>query len=90
MRRLPAKNVTDARTFLVVLDTATFTLTTTGFKKDELQKASEAYLTVEKAAKPNIHAVLVSLDSVHAIRSAYPNFYLDTKAFIEALKFAIR
>jgi Region found in RelA / SpoT proteins len=90
MRRLPPKNVTDARTFLVVLDTAAYTLTTTGFKKEEMAKASEAYLAVEKAEKPNIHAVLVSLESVHAIRSAYPNFYLDTKAFIEALDVALK
>lgn len=90
MRRLPAKNVTDAVAFLVVLDTEKYRLTTTGFKKEELAKASEAYLDVEKTAKPNIHAVLVSLSSVHAIRGAYPNFYLDTEAFIKAVRFAIR
>lgn len=92
LRRLPAKNVTDAVAFLVVLDTAAYTLTTTGFRKEELSKASEAYLAVEKAnaSIPSTQAVLVSLDSVHAIRSAYPNYYLDTTAFIAALNFAIR
>jgi len=69
-----------------------YTLATTGFKKQELPKASEAYLAVEKAtaSKPGTQTVLVSLDSVHALRSAYPNYFLDTNAFVTALKFAIR
>ena len=92
LKQLPTKNVTDAVAFLVVLDTVAYTLATTGFKKEELPKASEAYLAVEKAtaAKPGTQAVLVSLDSVHALRSAYPNYFLDTNAFVTALKFAIR
>jgi ppGpp synthetase/RelA/SpoT-type nucleotidyltranferase len=92
LRQLPAKNVTDAVAFLIVLDTVAYTLATTGFKKEELPKASEAYLAVEKAtaSNPGIQAVLVSLDSVHAIRTAYPNYFLDTNAFVTALKIAIR
>jgi len=92
LKQLPAKNVTDAVTFLVVLDTEAYTLSTTGFKKEELPKASEAYLAIEKttAAKPGTQAVLVSLDSVHALRSAYPNYFLDTNAFVAALNFSIR
>jgi Region found in RelA / SpoT proteins len=92
LRTLPAKNVTDAVAFLVILDTDAYTVQTTGFKKSELPKASEAYLAVEKdtASKPSVQAVLVSLDSVHSLRSAYPNYYLDTDAFIRALQFTIK
>jgi hypothetical protein len=90
LKRLPAKNVTNAVAFLVVLDLKAWTLNTTGFKKEELGKASEAYLAVEKAANPDVHAVLVSLESAHAMRSAYPNYYLDATTFINALEFAIR
>jgi RelA/SpoT family protein len=90
LKRLPAKNVTDAVAFLVVLNLDAWTLSSTGFKKEDLTKASEAYLAVEKAANPAVQAVLVSLESVHSLRSAYPNYYLDATTFINALDFAIR
>jgi hypothetical protein len=38
---------------------------------------------------PGAEAVLVSVDSVTALRSAYPNYFLDTKAFVEAYKLAV-
>jgi len=90
LKRLPAKNVTDAAAFLVVLDLKAWTLANTGFRREELAKASDAYLAIEKAANADVQAVLVSLDSVHALRSAYPNYYLDASTFIRALEFAIR
>lgn len=92
LKQLPAKNVTEAVAFLVVLDTVAYTLATTGFKKEELPRATEAYLAVEKAtaSKPGTQAVLVSLDSIHALRSAYPNYFLDTNAFVTALKLEIK
>jgi hypothetical protein len=92
LKQLPEKNVTDAVVFLLVLDAVAYTLSTKGFKKEELPQASEAYLAVEKstASSPGTQAVLVSLDSVHAIRSAYPNYFLDTSAFLTALNVAIR
>jgi hypothetical protein len=90
LTRLPAKNVTDAAAFLVVLDLKAWTLANTGFTRGELSKTSDAYLAVEKAANPDVQAVLVSLDSVHSLRSAYPNYYLDASTFIRALEFAIR
>jgi Region found in RelA / SpoT proteins len=92
LRGLPAKNVTDAVTFLVKLDTQAHTFSISGFKQEELPKASEAYLAMEKeiASNPAAQAVLVSVDSAHALRSAYPNYFLDTRAFLKALRFAIR
>lgn len=89
LTRLPAKNVTNAVAFLVVLDLKAWTLNTTGFKQEESVKASEAYLAIEKKANPDVQAVLVSLDSVHAMRTAYPNYYLDASEFIRALELAI-
>jgi ppGpp synthetase/RelA/SpoT-type nucleotidyltranferase len=82
----------DAVAFLLVLDANQKTLATTPFKSDELQEASEAYLRVEREMgnRPEIQAVLVSVEDVEALRAAYPNYYLDTSAFIEAVKVAIR
>jgi hypothetical protein len=35
-------------------------------------------------------AVLVSVDSIDALRRAYPNYFLDTELFIDALNRALK
>jgi hypothetical protein len=81
-----------ASMFLLVLDSTKRTIDVTGFRKNELKQASEEYLLVETmtADQPEIQAVLVSVDSLSALRSAYPNYYLDTQAFLEALRYATK
>jgi ppGpp synthetase/RelA/SpoT-type nucleotidyltranferase len=81
----------DAAAFLLELDPINKMLMTTPFKNNELQKAYEEYLRKEKESekRPEIQVVLVSVESVEALRAAYPNYYLDTGAFIGALKQAI-
>ena len=78
--------------FLLQLDSSTKQLTISPFKMEELQRASEMYLTLEKETKdrPEIQVVLVSVDSIEALPAAYPNYYLDTGAFIEAVKLATK
>ncbi len=68
-----------------------WTIRITGFSKKELVKASEKYLEEEKAHvdDPDISVVLVSVESLHSLRSAYPNYYLDTKEFLNAVRKAI-
>jgi ppGpp synthetase/RelA/SpoT-type nucleotidyltranferase len=80
-----------AAAFLLELDTSNKTLQTTAFKSDELQKASDEYLRIEKQTegRPEIQAVLVSVESLEALKAAYPNYYLDTGAFIGAMKYAV-
>lgn len=80
-----------AAAFLLELDPISKTLKTTPFSNDDLQKAYDMYLSVEKdmEKRPEIQAVLVSVESVEALRAAYPNYYLDTGAFIGAMKQAI-
>jgi len=92
LTRLPPKDITNAVAYLIVLDTEARTFNVRGFRTQELEKASEAYLEVEKrtGTNPSIQGVLVSLDSVHAIRKAYPNYYVDNRAFIGALQFALK
>src|SRR5262249_24207368 len=77
----------DAASFLLVLDSNKRTLATTPFRSAEEQAASEAYLQSEKQTEsnPEIQTVLVSVESVRALRAAYPNYFLDTSAFITAL-----
>jgi hypothetical protein len=81
-----------ASIYLLVLDSDKKQLTTTSFMADEMPKASEEYLKIERETenKPQIQAVLVSVESVDALRAAYPNYYLDTSAFIREMRRAIQ
>jgi ppGpp synthetase/RelA/SpoT-type nucleotidyltranferase len=84
--------LTDAHAFLLTLDTKNETIAVKGFPKRQLVAASEEYLRVEKenANKPEIQTVLVALESVATLRSAYPNYYADTKSFLNAVRKAIQ
>lgn len=77
--------------FLLVLDTKEFTVQIRGFHRRNLGAASEAYLAAEKEHVDNaeVQVVLVSVESIQALRSAYPNYYLDTKQFINVVRKAI-
>lgn len=85
------RNVQGAHYFLLALDAEARTLIVTGFQASESQQASKAYLKVERATagKLGADAVLVSAESVAALKRAYPNYFLDTRVFLEALKQAI-
>ena len=92
LQRLPAKNATDAAAFLLFLDPVAKTIRFDTFRKTELPKASEEYLALEKrtASIPGAQAVLVSVESLQSLRSAYPNYWLDTTVFIKALQYAVK
>lgn len=77
----------DAHAFLLVLDPTKMELRVKSFKKDELLKAQEQYLIAEKDTRndPRVQVVLVSVDSIDALRKAYPNYYVDTGVFIDAV-----
>lgn len=55
---------------------------------DDLNFAEEAYRAFEKDSKdnPDRDIVLLSTDSVKDIKKAYPNYFLDTHLFIQALE----
>ncbi|MCC6502051.1 MAG: RelA/SpoT domain-containing protein [Deltaproteobacteria bacterium] len=60
----------------------------TGFKESELAQASEQYLKNEKELI-GAEVVLVSAESIEALRSAYPNYFLDTELFLDRIKIII-
>lgn len=93
LRQLPAKHATDAKAFLLFLDAQAGTLDIDAYRENELDKASDDYLASEKLAEQTgggAQAVLVSVDSLAALRSAYPNYFLDTRIFLQSLKRAVR
>jgi hypothetical protein len=61
------------------------------FARQELEEASRRYTEVEKeiASKPGAEAVLVSVDSMKSLQRAYPNYFLDTGAFVSEVTAAI-
>lgn len=77
--------------FLLALEQADDKVTIYGFNADQLEEASQRYLEIERKASehPGTDAVLVSVESLEALRRAYPNYFLDTRVFIEAVQRAI-
>jgi len=73
--------------YLIVLNSITRELRVTAYGKTELAKASDDYLLAEKEIeeRPELQAVLVSVDSLTALRKAYPNYWLDTTAFLATI-----
>ena len=85
----PSESVKEAAAYLLILDPEEFRVTISTYRKEELAAANARYAKVEKE-QPNLQAVLVSVDSVAALRTAYPNYFLDTKAFINLVTKVIR
>ncbi|MGH9690081.1 MAG: hypothetical protein ACRD4C_03070 [Candidatus Acidiferrales bacterium] len=58
------------------------------FKKDQIEAAQAAYEKAEKETEnsPNMQVVLVAVEDLDALRKAYPNYYVDTKDFITAVR----
>jgi hypothetical protein len=82
----------DASLFLVVLRPDVGRVYVTPFTRGELDRATDAYREAERATggEPGSQAVLVSVESIAALKRAYPNYFLDTRRFIEALRLATR
>ncbi|HEX8366514.1 MAG TPA: RelA/SpoT domain-containing protein [Allosphingosinicella sp.] len=71
--------------FLLELDAAEMKLNIRGYKAQDLEDASDDYLEAEKRFAQEAaggDAVLVSVESLAALRRAYPNYYLDTDMFV--------
>lgn len=75
--------------YLLELNPSTKQISIQGYKNNELEKAAAHYLAVERQMPTGNDAVLVSLDSVTSLRRAYPNYFLDTHVFIDAVRDAL-
>lgn len=77
----------DAYYFLLQLDPQLGKLSVTGFKRNEAERAELQYAEAEKLAKDKAEtdAVLVSVESVNALSKAYPNYFADTRMFLELM-----
>jgi hypothetical protein len=85
--KIITEEMINSESHLLKLDTETQNITVTGFPKGTLAQATQMYLEEEKknANNPAVQVVLVSVDSLASLQTAYPNYYLDTKEFMTAL-----
>ena len=78
--------------FILRFDPAQTTIAVTGYRKSEVEEASRDYQSMERTSfgqsGPNV--VLVSVDTAASLRRAYPNFFLDTRLFLDEVRRAIR
>ena len=81
----------DDAAFLLLLEAAgeEKVVTVRGYKKGEIVRAQNEYAQMERDIRgiAGVQAVLVSVDSLDNLEAAFPNFFLDTEAFLEALRF---
>ena len=73
---------------LIVLDAIERNVTIESFGQLRLEEANAAYARAEEqAANSNeaVQPVLVTTSSVKALRRAFPNYFLDTRAFTAGL-----
>jgi len=81
----------DAYFYLLKLDPLKGTLDVSGFPVKEMELAEKTYAEAEVAAKDHGgDVVLVSVDSINALGKAYPNYFADTRLFVELMEQAIR
>jgi ppGpp synthetase/RelA/SpoT-type nucleotidyltranferase len=88
---MAAAGASKAHYFLLAVDPKAKRVTVTGYTYMELEKASDEYLETERriSEEPGAEAVLVSVESLALLRRAYPNYFLDTRVFLDAVKQAI-
>lgn len=72
---------------LIVLNSQNKTVNVTTFPKKRLDEANAEYTRTEERIGHGdpLQAVLVSTNSINTLRRAYPNYFLDTDAFIQVL-----
>jgi hypothetical protein len=77
--------------YLLELDPGTSQLIITGFPQDELEDAQARYAEAERRVQEHrgTDAVLVSVESLAALPRAYPNYFADTRVFVELLRQAL-
>jgi hypothetical protein len=78
--------------FLLELNAIERHLTVHRYRSNQLAQAQDAYEAVERAigGREGCDAVLVSADSLAALRRAYPNYFLDTTEFLKLVRRAAR
>ena len=89
MNRAADSPAAEAHAFVVSLDPVRNLIDVQPFRKDEIAKAQETLSSIERTIgveANELQVVLIYADSLDDLRRAYPNLYVDTNLFIEAIK----
>lgn len=91
LRTLNTGKMNGAHYFLIALDPEAERVWVSAYPQNELERASADYLAMERTLthRSGAEAVLVSVESIESLRRAYPNYFLDTSLFMNALNIAI-
>lgn len=82
--------IAGAHLYLLELAPAAGTLKITGFRADEQEEADRRYAEAEARNTGGVtDAVLVSVESINSLSRAYPNYFADTRIFVELLNQAL-
>jgi hypothetical protein len=59
-----------------------------GYSKEDFKKAASDYADTEREHQneEDFHVVLVSVESLNDLKSAYPSFFLDSTGFIDLIR----
>lgn len=84
---LEVREAPEAYFHVLTLDLAKRTLNVRSFRRDEAMASQAAYDKAEKETEkdPNAQVVLVSVEDLDSLRKAYPNYYVDTKGFMDSV-----
>lgn len=74
--------------FLVVLDASQRTVSIKSYTAKEYELANKAYSELQVAVGygEEYDCVLVSVESIHSLKQAYPNYFLDTHEFVQQIE----
>ena len=83
--------ISEAHLYMLELDPTAGTLKITGFQAHEQEEADKRYSEAEarKSKQGGSDAVLVSVESINSLSKAYPNYFADTRIFVELLSQAL-
>lgn len=74
--------------YLIILDSLNRNVRLVSYNRDSIDKAMQDYADIEKEVTQGrkVEPVLVASGSIESLRRAYPNFFLDTSEFTNALR----
>jgi hypothetical protein len=87
VKALPRKNIEGFKWLLLVLDLGDNTVKVRGYSNR--REASKVIAEIEQSKNEDLDAVLVWVGFISDLRAAYPNYYADTREFVEALDYAL-
>jgi len=79
-----------AHYLVLVLDPRNNSIAAWGYKAAQSEAATEQYLLLEKNKPEGGDVVLVSVEHAADLQRAYPNYFLDTNAFVELVARVMR